>query len=118
MRQLEHTDHAEDLVQGWGQDWAPGILIDHVRFLDPARVRVLTTGRPVAVGSDGAAIDIVCGDIVMIQTEDGPMDGRCGRKVISLTAAACAGHAAERDHWQAMSEAEKATWERRHDEER
>jgi hypothetical protein len=72
-----------------------------------------------------------CPDLVIIDTEDGPMSGRCLRPITDkiylyraygdteahpTTLPACEGHAEERVGWGAMSEPERAAWERRQDE--
>jgi hypothetical protein len=69
----------------------------------------------------------LCPDIVEVNTEDGPVTGRCKGPVAvwlegldlaagpSFQAFACETHTAERLHWQHMSELEKLGWEQRLD---
>jgi len=59
----------------------------------------------------------LCPDIVMVDTEDGPVTGRCQAPIVDHELCACEGHAAERRQWMAMSEWERAHWERQHDRE-
>lgn len=71
-----------------------------------------------------------CPDLVEIMTEDGPVSGRCMAPIVEVpvppdarygetepqsVAFACEGHTQERLGWRAMSEVEKADWERRND---
>lgn len=72
----------------------------------------------------------LCPDLVMVDTEDGPVSGRCMAPIVTVTvpadprygdtepetvAFACEGHSQERLGWRAMSEPERAAWERRED---
>jgi hypothetical protein len=72
----------------------------------------------------------LCPEIVMVDTEDGPVTGRCQGPVVEVTvppdrrygeteatvqAFACEGHSAEWLNWRAMTEGERADWERRRD---
>lgn len=59
--------------------------------------------------------DGLCPEIVPVMTEDGPATGRCKAPIVDHDVAACEGHAAEIRAWRAMSEFEKAQWEREHD---
>lgn len=69
-----------------------------------------------------------CADLVWVLTEDGPVTGRCQAPIVTVVispdprwgetepqeaAFACEGHSAERLGWLAMSEIEKADYERR-----
>lgn len=71
-----------------------------------------------------------CPELVWIDTEDGPVTGRCGLPISDrvwlyrgysdevatpTTLPACDGHAEERVGWGVMSESERARWERIHD---
>lgn len=56
-----------------------------------------------------------CPELVWIYTEDGLVDGRC-RAPIVPGGFACEGHTAEMEQWRAMSEPERAAWEKRRDE--
>lgn len=48
-----------------------------------------------------------CPELVMYQTEDGPVDGRCLAPIVP-GGYACEGHTAEIEAWRAMSEEERA----------
>lgn len=62
--------------------------------------------------ADGAAYPVLCSEVIEVLTEDGPSDGRCGALATDQELGSCAGHADERRQWVALSEAEKAAWER------
>ena len=73
----------------------------------------------------------LCPDLVMVDTEDGPMDGRCLLPVVEVTipahrhwgedvpaevvAFACEGHSQQRISWMTLSEPERLEVERRED---
>lgn len=103
--------NGEQFVGAYGPSYREGVLIDNLEAF-------VTAGGSVRVGKHGtwaslpgaAAIPVVCGDIVRIDTEDGPSDGRCGRN-LDGERGACPAHADERDTWMAMSERERADWE-------
>lgn len=102
----------EDLTSGYGQNWTRGVLAEHVHSTD-ATVHVTTTGRTVAIPlGGGVPVPVLCGEIVMLATEDGPVDGRCGRQTYDGDFA-CPGHADERRAWMNETEAERAAWEAR-----
>jgi hypothetical protein len=107
---------AEQFIGAYGQSYRAGVLIDHTdRFVEAGGT--IRVGRHAvwALVPKMAAIPVVCGEIVEIATEDGPISGRCGCNV-AKDLGACAGHANERDEWLAMSEAERCAWERNRDE--
>ena len=111
-----HRDAAaEQFVGGYGPAWRTGVLIDHTDSFVAAGGR-LRVGRNAtwAVLPTGRAIPVVCGEIVRIDTEDGPMSGRCGLNVFR-DLGACDAHAEERQGWMDMSEAERCAWERDRD---
>lgn len=60
----------------------------------------------------GLAYPVLCGDIIEIRTTDEITDGRCGAIATDAETFQCEGHAAERRAFQALTEAEKAHWER------
>jgi hypothetical protein len=61
-----------------------GVLIDHLYlFTETAKVKVIGDSEWITPVDGGRAYPVVCGDIVMFDTEDGPTDGRCGRKVVA-----------------------------------
>lgn len=114
MRQLTtHTD-PDSFAGGYGTDWRQGVLSDHVDLFQRAGgvVRTSPSGRTEwALMSDGTAVPIVCSEIIRIDTEDGPMSGRCG--ATATTHGACDGHAEIRAAWLAMDEADRVAMERR-----
>lgn len=91
-----------------------GLLVDDVE----AFTRLGGTVRPAASGSgvewavtpEGRAFPVTCGDIVERWNEDGSYTDRCGS--VADAAGACAGHAAARDAYLAMTEAERLCLER------
>jgi hypothetical protein len=89
-----------------------GIINEHLHAAG-LESHVIADGRQI-VAIDGKIVEVLCSDIIPINTEDGPGTGRCGTPLRG-DAYACPGHTSEREGWLAMSEAEKAEWERRHD---
>ncbi len=83
------------------------ILSDHVGRND---LRVLASGTVVAL-VDGRVARVLCSEIVMVATEDGPMDGRCKGPVEMGDILACRGHASQIRGWRAQSELETVAWE-------
>jgi hypothetical protein len=55
-----------------------------------------------------------CPEIVPVMTEDGPSDGRCLADIVP-GGFACPPHTEAIEAWRAMSEPERAHWERQHD---
>ena len=96
-----------------------GVATDHVHdALDAGYVvRVAATGRTyLAPATGGTAVPVVCGELIQVFTEDGPMSGRCGLPVLNDDCA-CPGHAAQIAAWRSQSSYDEALWERRLDEE-
>jgi hypothetical protein len=89
-----------------------GIISEHLHAAG-LEAHVIADGRLI-VAIDGKIVEVLCSDIIAITTEDGPGTGRCGTPLRG-DAYACPGHTAEREGWLAMSEAEKADWEYRHE---
>lgn len=115
MRHLSTQTHATDLVGYYGEDFTAGILAEHLHLADPDLVRTLASGTLV-VNVDGAAVPIVCGDVIELRTEDGPVSGRCGLPVDPRHGGACTGHARQHDYWHSMSQLDTLIWEQRQDE--
>lgn len=68
------------MVGCYGQDWRQGVLSEHMGgHWDAARR--LPGGTWVVVQPDGRAERIVCSELIRVDTEDGPVTGRCGRPV-------------------------------------
>jgi hypothetical protein len=112
MRVLTHTTDPYDVMGVYGRPGTmrQGVLVDHLHLVDESKVRTLTSTTWV-VTDDGKGWPVLCGYLIPIVTEDGPSDGRCGVP-IDKDSGFCTNHAAERDEWLAMSELEKAHWER------
>lgn len=101
----------------YGQTWRQGIVADHVHLAREAGwvTMPFASGHLMAVSPDGRQVEpVLCGEAVLVYTEDGPITGRCG-DYVRRDGVACEGHAAELDSWRAMPEVEKAHWERTHD---
>jgi hypothetical protein len=96
-------------VGRYGRDWVQGVVSDHLR--PHHQVRRLAGGDWVVVLPDGSAEFVLCSELIWVDTEDGRIDGRCGLRV-DAEGYACEGHRLERERWLAMSESEKADWER------
>ncbi len=112
MRYFTETDSPEDFLGSYGVDYRTGLLAEHADLFVQAGGKTLTTGsgRTWAFVGTGVATPVVCGDIIQINTEDGPESGRCG--LPTLRDGACAAHAVQHDDWRAQSEAETVAWER------
>lgn len=75
-------------VGAYGQAWREGVLSEHLDLF----VRAGGTHRPSkgagagwAVMEDGRAVPVVCSEIVRVDTEDGPVSGRCGANALAAT---------------------------------
>jgi hypothetical protein len=102
-------DPEEGPVYGPGQS---GIISEHLHAAQ-VPTRRLAGGRWVAV-IDGHAVPVLCPEIIPIMTEDGPATGRCG-EFVDAEGGLCEPCHQAVNSWLALSEAEKAAWERRHD---
>jgi hypothetical protein len=102
------------LVGLYGPDWQHGVLSEHLHMVPENLVRRLASGTLV-VNVDGSAVPVVCSELVRLNTEDGPVDGRCGGRV-TASGYACEGHERQLAEWHAMSEMDTMIWERRQDE--
>lgn len=86
------TDPAR-FIGSYGQAWRSGLLSEHLDLF----VRAGGTHRPSR--SDGAgwavvegkAFPVVCSELVRVDTEDGPISGRCGANALAETGT-CEGH--------------------------
>lgn len=114
MKTFTTATRLEEFLGAYGQDWRRGLLIDHTDAFEAA-------GGTIRVGKHATwallpgypAIPVVCGDIVRIDTEDGPTDGRCG---LNVTAdGACEMHHDQHVFWASQTEAEVDQWERDRD---
>lgn len=91
-----------------------GLLVDDIdAFVQlGGTIRMAASGSGIewAVTPEGRAFPVTCGDIVERGSEDGPYTDRCG--FVADSDGACAGHAAARDAYRAMSESERLHLER------
>jgi hypothetical protein len=75
----------ESVTGAYGPSWREGVLTDHL-YLAEQRGLVLHEARNGAAWirppEGGRAVRVVCSELVWIDTEDGRIDGRCGRPVI------------------------------------
>lgn len=98
----------------YGIAYREGLLAEHaVNFVAAGgtiRKAASGSGLAWAILSDGRAVPVVCGEFIPITTEDGPSTGRCG--LDATGEGQCEGHAAEYASWFAMTEVERAAWER------
>lgn len=104
----------EDIITYSGPRWIASLLSERLEeFLSAGgRLYATKTGFLWAVVRDGRAYPVVCSELVVIGTEDGPIDGRCGVPVAggALTGL-CEGHGAVVSHWRQMDELERREWE-------
>lgn len=111
MRSIE-TFTPEQFIGSYGSDWKWGVLFDHLEAFDAAggEVRGASsgTGRVWAI-VDRRAYPVVCGELIRVDTEDGPISGRCGLPI--EVGPSCEAHAELIAQWQAQSEAETVAWE-------
>lgn len=85
-RHLTPATAPADFLGMYGPNWRQSLISEH---LDLFR-RAGGTFRPgnVALGwavVDGKAYPVVCSEIVRIDTEDGPVSGRCGTPALART---------------------------------
>lgn len=118
MNRNRRQSNPYDLIQGYGPDYrSVGILSEHLHLLpNDWYVKVLRGGAEVVVDPGGHAHFVLCSELVPDVTEDGPVVVRCGARVTGEVA--CEGHQADIEHWRAMSEIERAAWERKQERER
>lgn len=106
-----------DIAGLYGRAWKLGILLEHIGHLIGTGTLFLRYDAEgfASIRQGDTVIPVACGDIIEIPTEDGPITGRCGLPVhrdVVKTYGSCEGHAGERQAWEAMTEREKAHWER------
>lgn len=101
-------------VGSYGPGYRHGVITDHVGRAQQEgwTVHVAASGRTYISDPKGAAYPVLCGEIVHINTEDGPTDGRCGSYVYH-DGIACPSHASAIERWRGTSEIERAAIERR-----
>jgi hypothetical protein len=106
----------EDLTGVYGPRYRQGVCTDHVFHAVQdagAQIKVLTSHRVVLTGPQGGkTYPVLCGELVNIDTEDGPVDGRCGEFAFAPKGEdgpwGCPGHVAQQLAWAELSESEKA----------
>lgn len=84
-----------NIVGRYGPEWVTGVISDHEYRADDTRVA--ESGERLALVND-EWVPVLCGEIVMIDTEDGRIDGRCGAPVMGDDVA-CPGHQADIQRW-------------------
>ena len=90
--------------------WRDGksVLMDDVR---EAEVRTLASGTIVALDERNIARPVVCAEIVMVNSEDGPVDDRCAAPLLTIDPFSCAnGHAQPRSWIDASDEEVEREW--------
>jgi len=90
-----------DYTGSYGPTWTTGILTERLYEAEQAGLLVHRTasGRLYVTGPrGGAAVPVLCSELVDIYTEDGPMTGRCGAPAVETdidgerVAFGCPGH--------------------------
>lgn len=118
-RTLRATRDDLSVTYGPGSYSRKGILSEHVHIAEQGgayvRAAASTSGVEWVVWPDGAVDPILCPELVPDRDCDNyPITSRCG--AFATHDGMCEGHAAEMNDWRAMSEAERAAWERRNEE--
>lgn len=109
-----------DFAGRYGRAWVEGVIAEHICHLEGTGAFTLRFDADgfVSVRQDDTVLPLLCGDIIEVPTEDGPISGRCGLPVhrdVVRTVASCPGHAGERARWASMSGWEQAAWEKEQD---
>jgi hypothetical protein len=80
MRKFTTSTKPSEIVGSYGQHWREGVLSEHLSVFLKAggTFRPAQTFEGWAVAEDGRAYPVLCSELVEVQTEDGPMTGRCG----------------------------------------
>lgn len=113
MRLLTTDTDPQVLIGLYGPDWSRGLLSEQVDLFTAAGGVVrpsLSGAADWAVLPDGTAYPVVCSEIIRVDTEDGPVSGRCGS--LATDAGCCDDHAEIVAFWRGQSDAETAAWER------
>lgn len=113
MRTFTATTDLELMLGAYGPTYANhGLLSEHTDAFTAAggTIGESITGRAWAVLPDGRALPVVCSEIIRVETEDGPVSGRCGAP--AEKDGACEYHADIIAAWRAQSEADAAWRER------
>lgn len=82
----------ETFIGAYGTDWRSGLLSEHLELFKQAGGTV----RPSAGDGAGFALiplpdggmvarPVVCSELVRVDTEDGPVSGRCGHNALEAT---------------------------------
>jgi hypothetical protein len=78
------ADALYNLTAGYGQDWTQGVISEHLGEARSAGLTITTSpdGAMTVSADDGTTFPVLCSELIMVATEDGPISGRCGRPVI------------------------------------
>lgn len=84
MNMLTTTTSPANFLGMYGQDWKQGLIGEHLDLF-------IAAGGTFRAGSarlgwavvEGVAYPVMCSEIVRIDTEDGPVSGRCGRPALA-----------------------------------
>lgn len=74
-------------IGAYGPDWRSGLLSEHLELFR----RAGGTHRPASSDGagwaviDGKAVPVVCSELIRVDTEDGPVSGRCGANALDAT---------------------------------
>lgn len=112
---MAHTTYnaVEAAAGAYGPTWRRGVATDHLYLVIDAGavVHISPSGRTY-VQEGRECLPVLCGEVIEIATEDGPMSGRCGEYVYDNDLA-CPGHAAQIWAWRGESEYERFLAEQR-----
>jgi len=92
MKRFTPDTKPEEFITGYGQTYRLGLISDHVEMF-------AAVGGEIRKGNahagwavvDRKAYPILCSEIIRINTEDGPISGRCGGFALPDTGR-CSGH--------------------------
>lgn len=95
MRLLTSTSTLDDLTGSYGRDWRSGVISEHLTVAEAAGM-VVHTSPSGAVwlheANGGRAARVLCSELIMVATEDGPVSGRCGRPIVGRDSWGCEAH--------------------------
>ena len=88
MRMLTTATDPAEFIGRYGPDWRDGLLSEHLDLYRRAGGEFRRPSHGAGAGwavIDGLAVPVVCSELVRIDTEDGPVSGRCGAKAYAAT---------------------------------
>jgi hypothetical protein len=107
------TTRLESVTGQYGSAWTTGIISEHVPAAVKRGLMVRKTHTLTEWVYDPAttekAVPVLCSELIVVWTEDGPTTGRCG---LMAKEGVCEGHASVIREWWAQSDAELLAWER------